>query len=68
MYPRVCVHSPGKPTFSEVAALSDIQVSRSPSHVVVNRAQKPASSKYIDGTARSGSATETPPDGEIRYT
>ena len=63
-----CVHSPGKSTFSDVAALSDIQGSRSSSHEIVNRAQKPASSKYVDGTARSGSATETPPDEKIRYT
>ena len=41
---------------SDVAVLRDTQISRSPSHVIDDRTQIPAPSKYyyIDGTARSG--------------
>ena len=63
-----CAHSPGELNLSDVAACVDTQISRSPSHVIGYRAQKSAPSKYLDGPARSGSATETPPNAEIRYT
>ena len=63
-----CAHSPGKPTLSDLAAFSEPQSNRSPSHVIDDRAQQPATSKYRDGPARSGSETEAPPDAEIRHT
>ena len=62
------VHSPCKPTLSDVATFKSTQISSSPSYVIEDRAQKPAPSKFINGTVRSGSATETPPDAEIGYT
>ena len=61
-------HSPCKPTLSDVATFKSTQISSSPSHAIEDRAQKPAPSKFINGTVRSGSATETPPDAEIRFT
>ena len=39
---------------SDVIALSETQISRSLSHLIDDRAQKPAPPKYIDGTAKAG--------------
>ena len=63
-----CAHSPGKPTFRDVAVVGDTQISRAQKHVIDDRAQKPAPPRHIDGPARSGSVTETPLNGEIRCT
>ena len=43
-------HSLCKPTLSDVATSKSTQISSSPSHVIEDRAQKPAPSKFINGT------------------